>query len=231
MSAPKVIKYHWILLIKLVERKLMQPLNSSSILTKIFTKVLLYAAVFAAAYYAAFIDASDGKILVGNSVENYQEGLLVLMAILSGYAAWRIPALRVVMVCLAGLAAASFFRELNNQLEAIFHKGFWIIPVVLVLIPTVIYAARNFKTLLRQVDSILDSFAFGVYFTGFLVLHVFSRLFGANDIWKLAMKENFIRDVARTAEETTELLGYSIMFLGTIELYRYGVSKLSSKLD
>ena len=204
---------------------MVQP-NSISILVKIFTKVLLYAITYAAVYYVAFIDASDGKILVGNSVENYQEGLLVLIALLSTYGAWKIPRLRIFMVCLAGLAAASFFRELNNQLEEIFYKGFWIIPVALIIIPTLIYVGRHFKVFLLQVDSIYETFAFGVYITGFLVLHVFSRLFGANDIWKLAMKDNFIRDVARTSEETTELLGYSIMFLGTIELYRYGVTKL-----
>ena len=209
---------------------MVQP-SSLSITKRILTKVALYGTTFAAVYYASLVDTLDGKILVGNSVENYQELLLILITLVSCYAAWNIPKLRILNICLAGLAFASFFRELNNQLEAIFFKGFWMIPVALVVIPTLIFGIKNFKKLLRQVHQISDSFAFGVYLTGFLVLHVFSRLFGANDIWKLVMKDQFIRDVARTVEETTELLGYSIIFLGTIELYRLGKAHFSGDVD
>ncbi|MDX1556111.1 MAG: hypothetical protein R3212_08800, partial [Xanthomonadales bacterium] len=52
----------------------------------------------------------------------------------------------------------------------------------------------------------------------FLVLLVFSRLFGRASFWQSVMGEDYLRVVKNIAEEGTELLGYGLIAIAAVEL-------------
>jgi len=52
--------------------------------------------------------------------------------------------------------------------------------------------------------------------SGFLVVLVFSRLFGVHALWQHLMLGDYNRVVKNMAEEGTELLGYSLCWLASV---------------
>jgi len=95
-----------------------------------------------------------------------------------------------------------------------------------VILVYAVFIFKKFKTLLRQIGKLSDHISFGMLTMGILIIHVFSRLYGRKKIWKALMGEdNFIRTVKDASEEGIELLGYSIIFIGVIELCLYTISK------
>jgi hypothetical protein len=60
---------------------------------------------------------------------------------------------------------------------------------------------------------------------GGLLLHVFSRIYGLPALWQSFMGDNYMRSVARLSEEGIELMAYTIIFFGIVEL-----ALLSSKV-
>jgi hypothetical protein len=121
---------------------------------------------------------------------------------------------------LSGMALMAFIREFNNYFHTWF-MGAWQLMVLIVLILTVIYVYRNRDTLLKPFFDYLQLSAFGVTLSGFLIVMVFSRLFGRGTVWRNLLEVNELegpyRWVKNAAEEGTELLGYALLFIGALE--------------
>ena len=111
-------------------------------------------------------------------------------------------------------------REQDAFLENNLFDKAWQTIVVILLILLGIFLWRNFKLFTLQLYAMRNSLPLGVLTVGFVILHVYSRLYGKGKLWQALMGEDtYMRRVKDASEESIELLGYSIMLIGTIELY------------
>ena len=126
---------------------------------------------------------------------------------------------------LSGMALMAFIREFNNYFHTWF-KGAWQMFVLIALILTIIYVYKNRESLVKPFYDYLKLPAFGVTMSGFVSLMVFSRLFGRGRMWRNILEVDDLgtgpyRWVKNAAEEGTELLGYALILIGTLEYAWY----------
>ena len=164
-------------------------------------------------------DAMSADFSESSLTEYAQELLLLLIIAISVYSIRKHHPYRTIYIGLAALAAASLIREFNNFAYAHLFAHAWLVGVSLVLIPFVIFLYRNFRTVKQEFMAISNTYAFAIILIGLLVLHVFSRLYGLHLIWENLMGEQYLYSVVRASEESIELLGYSILFIGVAEFY------------
>jgi hypothetical protein len=106
----------------------------------------------------------------------------------------------------------AFIREFNNQIP------FWPyleIPLVILFL-WLTYFYRN--SLIASILRILNNRALAWLVIGFLVTFVFSRLFGRTVFWQTLLENDYTRWAKNAAEEGIELLGYTLLFIGGVEL-------------
>lgn len=123
------------------------------------------------------------------------------------------------LLLLSGFCAALFVREFNNFFLTLF-KGAWQIVVTFILIITGYFVFLNRHTLIQPIRKFLKTPAFGWIAAGFLIIMVFSRLYGLHGIWYNILGHELTdahRSVKNASEEGIELLGYTIFFFGTLE--------------
>ncbi len=183
----------------------------------IIARLLLYAALFIGIYAAMVYDALSASYGEGSLTEYAQEALLLIIASVSFYSARVYVAYRVFGISLGVLSVVSFIRELNNYAYEYLFPNAWLIIVLLVLLPFLVYLYRNLGRFVQELTAIADSYCFAILLMGVLVLHVFSRLYGLPYIWKNLMGDQYMHAVTRVSEESIELLGYSILFIGAVE--------------
>ena len=190
-------------------------------LTALFIRLISYAAVLLGVYAIVAYEVSisnfsqSGYADDGSVTEWAQQGLLLLMIVISAVSARKYGTYRHIHVMLAIVAAISLVREFNNYLG----DG-WKVGVLAILIPAAWYFYRNFRVFRRQLEAVAETYSFAIITIGGLILHVFSRFYGHQSIWMDTLGDNYLRVVSRVAEESIELLAYSIVLIGISELYR-----------
>ena len=196
----------------------------------IITRLLLYTALFVGIYAAMAFDAQTASYGEASLTEYAQEALLLIIALLSFYSAKAYPVYRVLGISLGVLAVVSLIRELNNYAYEYLFPNAWFLGVLLVLIPYLVYLFRNLRRFVREITTIADSYSFAILLIGGLVLHVFSRLYGLPYNWKNIMGDQYMHAVTRISEESIELLGYSILFIGAVEFVLFARRALGSPI-
>ena len=118
---------------------------------------------------------------------------------------------------MVGMALMGLIREYNNFFQEYFFVGAWTILLLLTGIVTAYLVYRKRHKLISGITDFIQRPSFGLVVAGFLIIVVFSRLFGLPRFWEPIMGDNFMRPVMRVAEEGTELLGYILLMLGALE--------------
>ncbi|MDJ0859985.1 MAG: hypothetical protein QNI90_07470 [Dinoroseobacter sp.] len=113
-----------------------------------------------------------------------------------------------------------FVRENDGLLDGIAH-GFWRVPVTVIGVAGVFAVLSNKKTLRSPLERHAQDSSFWILAIGFLQLIVFSRLFGSGHLWDHIPNQADLGPVKAIIQESTELLGYSLIFLGSYLAYRY----------
>ncbi|MCD9518055.1 hypothetical protein AYY26_09640 [Photobacterium phosphoreum] len=113
------------------------------------------------------------------------------------------------------LISAFFFcmliRELDSFFDnAVFH-GFWVYPAIITAITALYYSIQKRENTLNTLYLFVKDKNFPILCIGLAIIFVFSRLFGMEVFWHQVMGSDFQRIVKNIAEETTELLGYTII--------------------
>ena len=184
----------------------------------LFFRTVLYAAVLLGVYCIILYDAYEGLFHESSYTEIVQETLLLLMVAAAFLSAQKYPRYRTFIRFLGVVALISLIREFNNFLEVHMFKGAWQLFVWPILLLATYYFVRHYRTLFRDVESLADTYGFGVLLSGGLLLHVFSRLYGLKTIWTQVMEDDYMYKVNRVSEESIELVAYSIIFIGFCEL-------------
>ena len=190
-------------------------------LTIVFTRLVLYTALFVGIYAAMAYDALSANFDESSLTEYAQEALLLLIAFISFYSARQYHLYRIFAVSLGVMAVVSLIREFNNYAYEYLFPYAWQVGVLLVLLPFSVFLYRNFRKLMHEITSTANRYFFPILLIGTLVLHVFSRLYGLHFIWQNLMGDDYMYAVVRASEESIELLGYSIIFIGAVEFYLF----------
>jgi hypothetical protein len=115
----------------------------------------------------------------------------------------------------AGFYSCMLIRELDFVFDAIQH-GSWIWFALAVTAGCLAVALRTPKKTLHALARLLQHRSWPVMASGFLVVLVFSRLFGIHALWQHLMLGDYNRVVKNMAEEGTELLGYGLCWLASV---------------
>jgi hypothetical protein len=198
-------------------------------------RVIFYSAIMLLISHLIYLDSvtetHTGKFGEHSYTEWAQEIFLVLAFILYFTLGRYERGITGFTGIMAGMSLMAFIRELNNYLHTWF-SGAWQLLVLIVLVLTIIYVYRNRGTLIRPFYEYLELPAFGVKLSGFITIMIFSRLFGRGTVWRNILDvqelEGPTRWVKNAAEEGTELLGYTMLFIAALEYGWYIYSKRKS---
>jgi len=213
----------------------------------LIARLFAYAGLMFLMSLSIQFDFAVGEVKEDSLIEITQEVLLLISSLLLIGFSSKAKNFKIFNLTLSGFLGVHFVREfdfwLNTQL---FDKAWQVISLVIVIV-VLVMVIRNCKKLILEIASISKTYGFAFFFSGLVILHVFSRLYGRKLIWidllrdthdKYVISENgekivelrdFMRPVKDASEESIELLAYSIMLIGVVEMIIFGI-KSSRKI-
>lgn len=191
--------------------------NDLTIIGREMTVFILAALFLALMILPIYIDVAwmNDALHETSFTETTQEIMLAVIAALFFIAAQRRPAQRGALTLVAGFYSCMLIRELDFVFDAIQH-GSWIWFALAVTAGCLAVALRTPKKNLHALARLLQHRSWPVMASGFLVVLVFSRLFGIHALWQHLMLGDYNRVVKNMAEEGTELLGYGLCWLASV---------------
>lgn len=191
--------------------------NDLTIIGREMTVFILAALFLALMILPIYIDVAwmNDALHETSFTETTQEIMLAVIAALFFIAAQRRPAQRGALTLVAGFYSCMLIRELDFVFDAIQH-GSWIWFALAVTAGCLAVALRTPKKTLHALARLLQHRSWPVMASGFLVVLVFSRLFGIHALWQHLMLGDYNRVVKNMAEEGTELLGYGLCWLSSV---------------
>lgn len=180
--------------------------------------VFIFAALFLILMVAPiYIDVAwmNDALHETSLTETTQEALLAIVAVLFFAAAYQRPEQRGALTLIGGFYSCMLIRELDFLFDII-HHGSWVWFSLAVTAGCLAVAIRSPKRTLQGLANLLQNRSWPVMASGFLVVLVFSRLFGTHYLWEHMMMDGYNRVVKNMAEEGTELLGYSLCTLASV---------------
>ena len=191
--------------------------NDLTIIGREMTVFILAALFLALMILPIYIDVAwmNDALHETSFTETTQEVMLAVIAALFFIAAQRRPAQRGALTLVAGFYSCMLIRELDFVFDAIQH-GSWIWFALAVTAGCLAVSLRTPKKTLHALARLLQHRSWPVMASGFLVVLVFSRLFGIHALWQHLMLGDYNRVVKNMAEEGTELLGYGLCWLASV---------------
>jgi hypothetical protein len=149
-------------------------------------------------------------------LEGVQVFILVLTIAVFGFGVWLERPMRELFILLCLVTAFAAIRELDGFFDKM-PIICWQMPGVMVIAAIVWMGIRKRQSLISQAEYFVNSAPFGVLWAGFLVAVVIAQLIGNGRFLEMTMGDDYHRDYKRVIEETCELCGYFILFLGSLE--------------
>lgn len=116
------------------------------------------------------------------------------------------------------LLTMMFIREADYYLDFVYH-GFWKVPVFIVFSIGVYTVIKRKLPIITPLKQAIHTKAFGYMMCGLFITLVFSRLFGTGTIWRTMLPYDDATYIKNIIQESLELLGYCITFLGALILH------------
>lgn len=208
--------------------------ESNRALSVTFIKVVLYA-VFATAILILFTMEAryhQGPDLFNEAswTENAQLFILALSTLFLIISGKNNPDDSAIATLMAGMTTIAMFRECDSILDLDYFDGAWQTGATITALFTFALVYRKRDRLVSGIKSFLKRPSFGYFVSGFLMVFVYSRLFGRGALWYDIMgQERFVRAVKNAAEEGTELFGYSVLFIACMEFFLESLSKKNKR--
>jgi hypothetical protein len=171
-----------------------------------------------------FLDAFNvidgGKFSENSYTEWAQVGVLILIILVTFWTGKVSPKEKVIINSMLGFFLMALIREFDFYLDNYVFDGAWQVLAFSTLAVTIIYLVRNKEAIEQASQNVFQTSAFGLISAGILITFIFSRLYGRTSFWEAVMEQKYFRDVKNVSEEGIELLGYGIILIGCIELFR-----------
>ena len=196
--------------------------NNRSFVLKKFAKFFGIAFVAALAVglmvFLAYIDISAaGRIKDASYTENLQETLLVFSFIIFIYSAKKNNKRGLLLV--AGFFLCMFIREWDAVFDELFH-GAWKYIAIPTAIGFTYFALREgLQKVWDDLAEFMSSKSYDIIVTGLIIVLVVSRLLGNRAVWMLMSGPDFKYVFKTFIEEGVELLGYMVIFAGSVRYY------------
>lgn len=196
--------------------------NNRSFVLKKFAQFFGVALVAALAVglmvFLAYIDISAaGRIKDASYTENLQETLLLFSSIIFIYLAKKKNARGLLLV--AGFFACMWIREWDAVFDDIFH-GAWKYIAIPTAIGFMLWTLREgLQKVWDDLAEFMSSKSYDIIVTGLIIVLVVSRLLGNRAVWILMSGPDFKYVFKTFIEEGVELLGYMVIFAGSVRYY------------
>ena len=187
-------------------------------LSPTFFRFPIYALVLFFSTYMIKLDFMTGEFKEDSFTERTQEIFLLLGVLVLALTSIKFEAFRYFNAILSLFFLTHLIRELDSILDAYFD-GLWQILAFSVVGIAIAILVKHWNLFWKQVASIQNQFAFGVFTIGLFTLHVFSRLYGKGKNWESLMGDDFMRPIKDASEESIELLGYTIILIAIGEFF------------
>ncbi len=113
------------------------------------------------------------------------------------------------------LLAMIFIREADYYLDFIYH-GSWKVPVFITFCFGMYTVIKNKLPIFSPLALAIKTKAFGYMMCGLAITLIFSRLYGNSTIWLTMLSRSDASYIKNIIQESLELLGYSMIFLGAL---------------
>jgi len=110
-------------------------------------------------------------------------------------------------------------REMDALFDAYVFRHAWKYCVLAIITTACVLLWPNLAKVRKSIDSFVRTNAISFFWVGLFIVLVFSRLIAQGSLWEELLRERYVRLAHRFLEETCELLGYVVLFFGTVELY------------
>lgn len=147
-----------------------------------------------------------------------QEGLVFVTVIIFFALSKNQAESRGFLVLCGGFFSVLLIRELDAVFDQIKH-GFWVYPAIVVTLITLIYARKSPGTVSGPLVYYFQTSPFAYIIIGLMIVILFSRIFGSGIIWRVVMADNYTTVYKGIIQEGVELLGYVIVFYGSVMLW------------
>ncbi|MDF7662939.1 hypothetical protein PUG81_28705 [Erwiniaceae bacterium L1_54_6] len=146
---------------------------------------------------------------------------LILLAVASRFMrrAGEDNARRPALILMAGFFIVLLIRELDFAFDLLAH-GSWLWFALAISVYAVYQAVRHGQQTLAGLVDFMSCPSWGMMCAGILTVLIFSRFFGMNELWRHIAGEDYPRVVKNLAEEGTELFGYMLCLLSTLDYLR-----------
>ncbi|MFN2261739.1 MAG: hypothetical protein ABR595_06710 [Psychroflexus sp.] len=205
-------------------------------LLPLILRFLIYALTMLGIVLVIRHDFADALVDEYSAIEIFQETLLALSIIVLIFLTFNYSGYKLFYKVLSGVLAVHFIREFDFWLNERLFDNAWQVFAGIVVIFTSYFIFKNFKKLVSELVAISKTYSFAIFFIGFIILHTFSRLFGSKKIWNWMLEPiyneyvitvngeksislaEYVFPMKTGAQESVELLAYTIMFIGVIEM-------------
>lgn len=160
-------------------------------------------------------------VVYGDSISeaSFTEALHVLFALATGlifvWGAARYAQARGYLVLVATMCGLIVIRENDYLFDYIWH-GFWKVPALALGLAGLAIALRHRDTLAIPFLQHFQTRSGTFMYCGFLLLVVFSRLFGTGSLWEPVMGDAYDPRIKGIIQEGLELLGSGLIGYGAI---------------
>lgn len=207
-------------------------LKDSNSIIKTIIKILAYAIILLGIFGILYVDANrGGKIFKENSLTEWSQIILILLSALIFYRSGSIDKnYSPLMKLFIGMLSIACIREFDGLLDRYVFDGAWQILVLIIISLSFLFIYKHRNALINLIVKFVKLVSFGIIESGFLIIMVFSRLFGQKIFWYSVMQKAYLRSVKDVAEESLELLGYSLIFIGSLEFLLFCKRNVSLEL-
>ncbi|MAX31594.1 hypothetical protein SAMN05216571_102335 [Onishia taeanensis] len=195
-------------------------------------RALLYILLIAALAQGIYLEVlylPDARLSEHGFTEYAESTLLAASVALLAYVRFGLRQLPTVSLLMMAFLGASLVREQDALLDTYVFDDAWQILVSLIVLPSLYVVIRRRAAFLAEFERYANSFSFGLFAAGFLVTYVYSRLYGRSEMWVAIMGDGYVRDIKDAAEETTELLGFTLILFAVIELTLLAKRRLAAQ--
>lgn len=194
--------------------------TSSRIGAQLFAAAIEFFGLMALLVLVVVVVRLDVLVLSDTiSEDSVTETLHVALTLCTGlifvHGAVRHPQARAYLICVATMCGLIVIRENDHLLDHVWH-GFWKLPALALGLTGLALVLRFKGTLAVPFLQHFQTRSGTFMYCGFLLLVVFSRLFGTGALWEPVMGAAYDPRIKSIIQEGLELLGGGLIAYGAI---------------